>query len=129
MRFFLLISLLAAALYAGQFPAAETLLEEYKQAGAGPFSAAAGEKLWFVKNTVKGQERSCVSCHTADLTKGGKHAKSGEAIDPMAPSVQTDRFRDIKHTQKWFKRNCKWVFERECTPQEKGDYLMFILSK
>lgn len=125
MKSFLILLALAGALWA-QKPSVELLLQEY---GGGPFDAKRGETLWKSEQLIEGEKMSCVTCHGGDLTKGGKHYKSGEAIDPMAPSVTKTRFDDPKHTRKWFKRNCKEVFGRECTPQEKGDFMLFILSK
>ncbi|TBR21868.1 MAG: DUF1924 domain-containing protein, partial [Candidatus Nitrosotenuis sp.] len=36
---------------------------------------------------------------------------------------------DPKFVEKWFKRNCKETLERECTPQEKGDFLAYLSGK
>ncbi|MEA3244387.1 MAG: DUF1924 domain-containing protein, partial [Pseudomonadota bacterium] len=33
---------------------------------------------------------------------------------------------DGKKIEKWFKRNCKWTLGRECTAQEKADFLAYI---
>ena len=91
------------------------------------FDAARGKELWNKKNTGEdGKERTCHTCHGEDLTKQGKHAKSGKAIDPLAPSVNKERFTELKKIEKWFKRNCKWTFGRECTNQEKGDLLTYL---
>jgi hypothetical protein len=30
--------------------------------------------------------------------------------------------------EKWFKRNCKDVLDRECTVQEKADFVAFLIS-
>ncbi|MGE4296136.1 MAG: DUF1924 domain-containing protein [Campylobacterales bacterium] len=125
----LLLTAVSAALLWGQNPNAESLLNEFKTQGGGPFDAKRGEAAWMQENLIKGEKMSCVTCHGKDLTQGGKHYTSGEAIDPMAPSVTKTRFSDLKHTRKWFKRNCKEVYGRECTPQEKGDFMLFILSK
>ena len=40
--------------------------------------------------------------------------------------VNGKRLTSIKDIRKWLKRNCKWTLDRECTPQEKGDFLSFI---
>jgi len=111
-----------------QAGAVETLQQEYISAGAGPFSAAKGEQMWIEKHldAESGKQRNCQSCHTADLTKPGKHAKTGKVIDPLAPSVNNERLTDIKFINKWFKRNCKWTLGRECTNQEKGDFLEYL---
>jgi hypothetical protein len=42
----------------------------------------------------------------------------------LAPSAQSDRFSDPEKVEKWFKRNCTWG--RECTAQEKGDFLAYL---
>jgi hypothetical protein len=56
----------------------------------------------------------------------GKHAKTGKAIEPMAPSVNPKRLSDEKQIRKWFSRNCKWTLGRECTAQEQGDVLLYL---
>ena len=71
-------------------------------------------------------ERSCTSCHTKDLTAAGKHIKTNKVIKPMAPSSNAERFTDSKKVEKWFKRNCKWTIGRECTAQEKSNFLVYI---
>jgi hypothetical protein len=103
-------------------------LAEYQSQGAGPFSASAGEALWNKKITRAGtgEVRSCATCHSADLRSPGKHADTGKRIEPLTPAVNPERLTDVKQIEKWFLRNCKWTFGRECTPQEKGDFLMFI---
>lgn len=106
------------------------LQASYQAEGAGNFTAAAGEAFWnktFV-DAKSGEERSCATCHTSDPKQAGKHATTGKAIDPMAPSVHAERFTDVAKINKWFIRNCKWTLGRECTAQEKGDVLAFIKS-
>ncbi len=109
----------------------EDLLKSYAGAGAKNFDAARGEALW--KQTFPdpetGKTVSCTTCHTENLREAGKHAKTGKVIEPMAPSVNKERLTDAKHIEKWFKRNCEGTLGRECTPQEKGDVLMFLRSQ
>lgn len=106
------------------------LLSEYGGAGAGPFDAAVGEALWSKESSSKdGSKRACTSCHTSDLTKTGRHATTGKAIDPMAPSVNPKRLTERRQIEKWFKRNCKWTLGRECTAREKGDLLSFLRTQ
>lgn len=109
----------------------DRLLEEYKAAGAGPFSAQAGEQRWKEIHTNKktGKPINCQTCHGENLTLAGKHMKTGKVIDPLAPSVNSERLTDIKFINKWFKRNCKQVLGRECTSQEKGDYLEYLRAQ
>ena len=111
---------------------AGTVLDEafalYKGKENLTFSAERGKEMWnkTVKADEKPFERDCNACHGKDFTKPGKHVKTGKKIDPMAPSVNKERFTKMKTIKKWFKRNCKWVYGRECTNQEKGDFLMYL---
>ena len=89
------------------------------------FSPARGEQFFKQKH---GNELSCSSCHTDNPASMGKHAKTGKAIKPMAPAANAERFTDPKKVAKWFKRNCNDVLDRECTPQEKGDVLSYLLT-
>jgi len=119
--------LFAVPLYA-QASAISELEAKYQSQGAGPFSATAGEALWtktFI-DTKSNSKRSCTTCHTTDLTKEGKHTRTGKIIKPMAPSANPQRFTAVKKIKKWFIRNCKWTLGRECTAQEKGDVLAFL---
>jgi len=75
----------------------------------------------------KGKKVSCVTCHTADPRNQGK-TRANKVIEPMAPSINPQRFTDVAKVEKWFGRNCNDVLERTCTVQEKGDYLQFLLS-
>ncbi len=119
--------MLAAPLYA-EADTITDLQATYQAEGAADFSAAAGEAFWnksFV-DAKSGEERSCATCHSSDLKQAGKHATTGKVIEPMAPSVNSERFTDVAKINKWFIRNCKWTVGRECTAQEKGDVLAWI---
>lgn len=123
---FILLSLgLSGQVMAG---ALDTLQQQYIDQGAGPFSGAAGQRRWQEKHldSESGKQRSCQSCHGENLKIGGKHQRTGKLIEPLAPSVNKERLTDIKFINKWFKRNCKWTLGRECTAQEKGDYLEYL---
>lgn len=108
--------------------AIETLLDQYRQEGAAQFSATQGQSRWEqVRQTdAGGGQRSCNDCHGTDLRQVGKHAKTGKRIEPMARSVNPERLTDTAKIEKWFRRNCKWTLGRACTPQEKGDFLVFL---
>jgi len=110
---------------------ADDLLAKYKASGAKGFDAGRGGEMWGKesKEGKSSQPRSCVTCHTKDLKQAGKHAETGETIKPLAPSANPERLTDAKFIEKWFNRNCKWTYGRECTSQEKGDFLMFIRSR
>lgn len=111
-----------------QADAVDTLLDSYRQNGAGDFSAQQGEMRWKQANPnpQSGKDRSCTDCHTKVLTQVGKHVKTGKKIDPMAPSANPERLTDASKIEKWFKRNCNWTLGRACTAQEKGDYLRYL---
>ncbi|MEK6531186.1 MAG: DUF1924 domain-containing protein [Deltaproteobacteria bacterium] len=97
--------------------------------GLKAFSAAEGKRFFSEKrmNAAKKEERSCATCHTEDPKNQGK-TTVGKPIEPMAPSVNKGRFIDPRKVEKWFKRNCEWVLERECSPKEKGDYIAYMFS-
>ncbi|MGB3918880.1 DUF1924 domain-containing protein [Thiothrix litoralis] len=89
------------------------------------FDAERG-KLFF--NSTHGNDWSCATCHTSNPAASGKHAKTDKVIDPLAPAVNAERFTDLKKVNKWFKRNCGDVLDRECTSLEKGDVLTYLMA-
>lgn len=103
------------------------LLQKYQEEGASNCNAENGDALWQKEFKSKdGSMRSCVTCHGTDMKVAGKHAKSMKIIEAMSPSVNKKRYTKVKKVKKWFKRNCKWTLGRECSAQEKCDYLMFL---
>lgn len=104
----------------------DSLLGQWRTEAAArePFSAARGRQLFERRVT----DWSCSSCHTADPRQPGKHTVTGKAIRPLAPSANPQRFSDRAKVEKWFRRNCRDVLQRECTPAEKGDLLTHLLS-
>ena len=120
---------------AGALPAyAETpqnFLDSYAQEakaqnpGFKGFSAKAGESFYKNKH---GGDWSCSSCHTDNPAAEGKHAVTGKVIQPLSPNANPARFTDAAKVNKWFKRNCNDVLKRECTPEEKGNLLTYLLS-
>lgn len=98
------------------------------QAGVSSFSADAGRQLFLSQNTGgKPATPSCSTCHTPDPTAQGR-TRVGKVIEPMAVSRSPDRFTDAAKVEKWFHRNCNSVLGRECTPEEKGNYITFMMS-
>lgn len=89
------------------------------------FDAARGEQFFKSRH---GSDWSCSTCHTDDPTAEGKHVVTKKTIKPMAPAANPARFTNPAKVAKWFKRNCKDVVGRECTAQEKGDVLTYLLS-
>jgi hypothetical protein len=107
------------------------LLKQYESQGASSFNAATAQAMWTQPFTdaKTGEKRHCSLCHSEDLKRIGKHAVTGKAIEPLAPSANPKRLTDAEHVEKWFARNCKWTLGRECTAQEKGNFLVMIRSK
>jgi hypothetical protein len=129
-------ALVAAALVANlawgaALASPQALIAAYQAAGAGPFDAAAGERAWSAEHRPPGADsaRSCATCHGNDLTKAGRHATTGKVIEPLGVSVNPQRLADPEKTERWFTRNCRWTLGRECTPQEKGDFVRLIQSR
>ena len=125
-----LIGTLLTASAASATPATDELFARYKSEGVSSFDAEHGKSDWNKVGKVEdGRKMTCGTCHGDDLSKVGKHYKTGKTIEPMAPSVNPERFTDVKKIEKWFRRNCNDAWGRECTAQEKGDVLKFLLSK
>ncbi len=128
-----LVLLVFASSYActAHADAVSDLLAQYQKQGASSFNAATAQALWtkpFIDPKTS-EARRCATCHSEDLRRIGKHATTGKAIEPLAPSANPQRLTDAEKIEKWLLRNCKWVMNRECTPQEKGDFLVMIKSK
>ena len=100
----------------------QQLFDEYRNQGVSKFSAEQGQALW--QKTVDG--RRCGSCHTADPRAEGKHQKTKKPIAALAPSINPKRLQKTKTIRKWLKRNCKWTLGRECSAQEKGNFLTWL---
>jgi len=134
LRVFFASGLVVAAVGLAANPAfAETpveVLAAFKAEAAGTpgfqgFSAERGEKFFKTKHN---HDLSCSSCHTDNPAAQGKHAETDKLIKPLAPAANEERFTDMKKVAKWFKRNCNDVLDRECTAQEKGDVLTYLLT-
>ena len=126
---------LVVALCFGSLPSAEALapsdfIAEFKRQALqedpafGGFDAVRGERFFKEKHG----DWSCATCHTEDPRKPGKHTVTDKDIKPLAPAANPERFTDAKKVAKWYRRNCKDVLKRECSAQEKGDLLTYLLS-
>ena len=106
-------------------------LQTYQNEGAKTFDATAGKSMWTQEfaQADGSKARTCSSCHTTDIRQGGKHITTGKPIEAMSPSVNPQRLTDAAKIEKWFGRNCKWTMGRECTAQEKGDFLKYIQNQ
>jgi cytochrome c peroxidase len=92
------------------------------------FSADRGKAFFLAKHSANPDTPSCSTCHTTDPKQMGQ-TRVGKAIDPMAVSVSPQRFTDLDKVELWFRRNCNTVLGRECTAQEKGDYVTFLATQ
>ena len=126
---------LAATTATATVSARDELLAEYAAiakrdapAFAG-FSAARGET--FHRKSFAGgkpETPACSSCHSSDPRTAGR-TPAGKAIEPVAVSANPARYTDPAKVEKWFRRNCNEVLGRECTAQEKGDWLSYMLGR
>lgn len=101
------------------------LVASYAAQAGSPASATRGQTFF---NQRHGAEWSCASCHGNPPVQAGKHAATGKAIEPLAPAANPARFTDAAKTEKWFRRNCKDVLNRECSAQEKADVVAWLSS-
>ncbi|MEY8879335.1 MAG: DUF1924 domain-containing protein [Leptothrix sp. (in: b-proteobacteria)] len=127
-RLALLATVLSAAASLAAPAEATTLasqLDAYVAQSGQPASAQRGQQFFTSKH---GQEWSCSSCHGQTPTGAGKHASTGKVIAPLAPAFEPTRFTDAAKTEKWFRRNCKDVLSRECSPAEKADVMAFLAT-
>lgn len=97
--------------------------------GFAGFSAERGKTL-HTQNFAGGKPDTpaCTSCHGKDV-RGAGRTLSGKPIDPVAVSAAPSRYTDPAKVEKWFKRNCNEVLGRECSAQEKGDWLSFMAGQ
>lgn len=83
-------------------------------------------RLFF--NSQYGDTWSCATCHGTPPVGQGKHATTGKSIEPLAPAFNPKRLTDAAKVEKWFRRNCKDVLNRECSAAEKADVLAYLQS-
>ena len=122
-----MLGLVSAVASAADTPA--SLMAGYAQAAGVPvsgLSAARGETLYRTEHPGRnGQMVNCASCHTANPKQAGR-TRVNKPIEPMAPVVNPQRFTDAAKVEKWFRRNCTDVLQRECSAQEKGDFIAWL---
>lgn len=122
-----LLALAGTAAHAAETP--DTLMARYAQEAGVPITALSAERGGaFFRSEHSGRDGkpvSCASCHTRDPKQAGR-SRVGKRIEPLAPAANAQRFTDPAKVEKWFGRNCRDVLQRECTPQEKGDFVAWI---
>ncbi len=127
----LVITVLALGITLPAFANQQNILEGYKAQikNFQSFSDQRGHNLFSSSPaTGKPETPSCTTCHTSRPTDAGR-TRAGKDISPMALSKTPERYTDPKKVEKWFRRNCNSVLGRECTPQEKGDFVTFMLTQ
>jgi hypothetical protein len=78
--------------------------------------------------TIKGKPVACASCHTANPADTGKHVVTGKPIRPLAPGANEKRFASIDKVEKNFTKHCNDIIGRDCTAQEKGNFIAYLLT-
>ncbi|MBF0613952.1 MAG: DUF1924 domain-containing protein [Magnetococcales bacterium] len=91
-------------------------------------SAEAGRAFYLKKVTVEGKEASCASCHTDNPKETGKHTETGKPIKPLAIRANPERFTNRDKTESNFAKHCRELYGKDCSPKDKGDYLMYLLT-
>jgi cytochrome c peroxidase len=133
----ILLAILPLSIFAGSFNApmqtyVDTLKAEAKKADSSfkNFDITRGKKIFTTKHLgKKGKQISCSSCHTKNLSNGGKNEHTGKLIDPLSPKTNPKRLTVVKDVKKWLRRNFNDVYVRVGTAKEKGDVLYYINSK
>lgn len=121
------LGMASAVASAAETPA--SLMAQYAQQTGVPvssLSAPRGAALYRTEHPGRdGQAVSCAGCHTANPTQAGR-SRVGKRIEPLAPAANPQRFTDAAKVEKWFRRNCQDVLQRECSAQEKGDFIAWL---
>lgn len=118
---------------AKQYEVARELYAKYAKEAAKrqpgtPFNEDAG-RAFYVKKVVKdGQDYACASCHGDDPTRPGKHAKTGKVIKPLAIQANPEAFSSVAKAEKGFAKHCRDLYGNDCEPQDKGNFLTYLLS-
>jgi len=123
----LMLALVATSAWAADTPA--SLMAYYAATAGVPLSglsAQRGAMLYRTEHAGRTAEAvSCASCHSANPAQPGR-TRVGKRIEPMAPTANPQRFTDAAKVEKWFRRNCMDVLQRECSAQEKGDFIAWL---
>ena len=126
-----LIALSITAIFAVSAEAGprDDIIAGFMAQGAVAGDPAKGEAMYNANyGTGKVETPKCTSCHGTTPQQSGE-TRTAKPIDPMAVSKTSDRFTDKRKVDKWFLRNCKGVIGRECTAQEKVDFIAFLATQ
>lgn len=87
-----------------------------------------GQKFFNANMVVKEKTVSCSSCHTTNPGNVGKNIVTGKPIKPLSPTVNEKRFNNLDRVEAKFSEHCNDVVGRECTAQEKANFISYLLS-
>ncbi|WP_310447896.1 DUF1924 domain-containing protein [Thiobacillus sp.] len=122
-----MLGMVSTVAWAADSPA--SLMAHYAATAGVPVSALSatrGETLYRTEHPGRnGPMVSCANCHTANPKQAGR-TRVGKQIEPLAPAANPQRFTDAAKVEKWFRRNCTDVLQRECSAQEKGDFIAWL---
>ncbi len=76
-----------------------------------------------------GKAIACASCHTANPADVGKHIVTGKQIKPLSPHANKKRFQSTREVEKNFTKHCNEVVGSDCSPQEKANYIAYLLTE
>jgi mono/diheme cytochrome c family protein len=91
-------------------------------------SAEDGKNFFNRELTIKGKQVACASCHTTNPADNGKHMVTGKPIRPLSPAVNDKRFTSVDKVEKNFTKHCNDIIGRDCTAQEKGNFIAYLLT-
>jgi len=99
--------------------------------------SAADGKAFFTREVIQfkgdtnnpGKAIACASCHTANPADPGKHIVTNKPIAPLSPAVNPKRFKSMADVEKKFSKHCNEVVGSDCTAQEKGNYIAYLLTE
>jgi hypothetical protein len=97
-------------------------------------SASAGKvffnrQLMQFKGENPGKAVACASCHTSNPADQGLHIVTKKPIKPLSPAINPKRFSSIKTVEIKFTKHCNEVVGSDCTLQEKGNYIAYLLTE
>ncbi|MDQ1363028.1 MAG: hypothetical protein QG652_888 [Pseudomonadota bacterium] len=91
-------------------------------------SAQRGQEFFGKKFGASEKMPACSTCHTDNPAQAGRHIITKKNIKPLAPAANAERFTDVAKVEKWFRRNCKEVVDRECSAAEKADFIQYLIE-
>ena len=91
-------------------------------------SAEAGRALYVKRRSFQSKDVSCSSCHGDNPANEGKHVETGKQIKPLAISANPNRFTNAKKVEKNFLIHCIDLYKKDCSAQDKGDFLAYLMS-